>query len=155
MKEGIYPLGIDVMPLWEFSGTAALGITSIPDDKRVYNRAASVLLMNKICEHLGLIRFSIVGNSLGGYLAWAYASAHPEKIDKLVLIDAVGFPMKLPWILRFAAHPLIRPFARLTMPRFFSTGPLTRFTGIKTESGRRPEGVISSLSCGKVEKGLY
>jgi len=34
--------------------------------------------------------FHLVGNSLGGWVAWAYAAKYPEHIDKLVLIDAAG-----------------------------------------------------------------
>lgn len=36
-------------------------------------------------------RASLVGNSLGGWIAAAFAIAHPEKVDRLVLVDAAGF----------------------------------------------------------------
>ena len=34
----------------------------------------------------------LVGNSLGGNIAWAYALEHPGKVNKLILIDASGYP---------------------------------------------------------------
>jgi proline iminopeptidase len=40
---------------------------------------------------LGLERFSILGHSLGGHLAYLYASKHPQRVDSLVLVD-VGPP---------------------------------------------------------------
>ncbi|MDY6905747.1 MAG: alpha/beta hydrolase [Thermodesulfobacteriota bacterium] len=94
------------------------GLSSL-HDKRIYNRAVAVRLMDRLCGQIGLKRFSIAGNSLGGYLAWTYAAAHPEKVEKLILIDPAGFPMSLPWVLRFATHPFVRPFARFSMPRLF------------------------------------
>jgi pimeloyl-ACP methyl ester carboxylesterase len=41
-------------------------------------------------EHLN--RFTIVGNSMGGNVAWEYALAHPEQLEGLVLVDAAGWP---------------------------------------------------------------
>jgi proline iminopeptidase len=40
---------------------------------------------------LGLERFSLLGHSLGGHVAYLYASAHPDRVDSLVLVD-VGPP---------------------------------------------------------------
>ena len=41
---------------------------------------------------LGLERFSLLGHSLGGHVAYLYASAHPDRVDSLVLVD-VGPPL--------------------------------------------------------------
>jgi proline iminopeptidase len=40
---------------------------------------------------LGLERFSLLGHSLGGHVAYLYASAHQDRVDSLVLVD-VGPP---------------------------------------------------------------
>lgn len=42
---------------------------------------------------------SIVGNSMGGGLALAMAVMHPKRVESLVLIDALAFPLKLPFYL--------------------------------------------------------
>ncbi|HVF91461.1 MAG TPA: alpha/beta fold hydrolase [Blastocatellia bacterium] len=42
-------------------------------------------------KELKIDRASLVGNSLGGWTAAAFALAHPEKVDRLVLVDAAGF----------------------------------------------------------------
>jgi pimeloyl-ACP methyl ester carboxylesterase len=39
----------------------------------------------------GLSRFALVGNSMGGNVAWIYALEHPERLDALVLVDAAGW----------------------------------------------------------------
>lgn len=46
-------------------------------------------------DALGLERFSLVGNSFGGGLALAFAAAHPDRVDRLVLMGSVGvsFPI--------------------------------------------------------------
>jgi len=39
-----------------------------------------------------LARFTLVGSSMGGNVAWEYALAHPERVEALVLVDASGWP---------------------------------------------------------------
>lgn len=48
------------------------------------------------------VRPILVGHSLGGAVAVAYALAHPEKVDRLVLIGAVvpGFDYRPSWVYR-------------------------------------------------------
>ncbi|WP_186172352.1 alpha/beta fold hydrolase [Burkholderia gladioli] len=38
----------------------------------------------------------IVGNSSGGYMAWRFAVAYPDRVSKLVLIDPAGYPRSTP-----------------------------------------------------------
>lgn len=42
---------------------------------------------------LKIDKATLVGNSLGGWTAAAFALAHPEKVHKLVLVDAAGFSL--------------------------------------------------------------
>jgi proline iminopeptidase len=41
-------------------------------------------------EHLGLQRIILFGHSWGGILAMAYAAAHPDRVDRLVLVASGG-----------------------------------------------------------------
>lgn len=52
--------------------------------------AAQVADLDAIRAKLGFQKFDLVGHSWGGLLAMGYASAHPEHIDKLVLIDSAA-----------------------------------------------------------------
>ena len=35
----------------------------------------------------------LAGNSLGGYISWATAVFHPERISKLILVDDSGYSL--------------------------------------------------------------
>jgi pimeloyl-ACP methyl ester carboxylesterase len=46
----------------------------------------------------GIDRFTLVGNSMGGWVAMLYALAHPERVERLILEDASGmaWPLSVP-----------------------------------------------------------
>ncbi|MDO9383928.1 MAG: alpha/beta hydrolase [Hyphomicrobiaceae bacterium] len=52
-------------------------------------RSSDILLA--LMDDLGISRATVIGNSVGGRIAWTFAAAHPEKIEKLVLISPDGF----------------------------------------------------------------
>ena len=52
--------------------------------------AAVVQDVDALRLHLKLERLFLVGHSWGGMLAMAYAAAHPDRIDRLILIDSGG-----------------------------------------------------------------
>ncbi len=53
--------------------------------------ASAVADLEGLRAGLGIERLSVLGHSLGGHLAYLYASTHPERVDALVLVD-VGPP---------------------------------------------------------------
>ena len=48
--------------------------------------------VGRMADKLGVGRFVLAGNSMGGGIALRYALAHPDRLDGLVLIDSVGAP---------------------------------------------------------------
>jgi 2-hydroxy-6-oxonona-2,4-dienedioate hydrolase len=64
-------------------------------DKPLLNYRVGTLVdfLDGFMKQVGIERASLVGNSLGGFAAAAYALAHPEKVDRLVLVDAAGFSL--------------------------------------------------------------
>jgi pimeloyl-ACP methyl ester carboxylesterase len=61
-------------------------------------------------DHIELDRAHLVGHSMGGGTSIAFAAAHPERVDHLVLVDTVGVPrpttirervFRLPWLPEF------------------------------------------------------
>ncbi len=49
-----------------------------------------------VVDALGLDRFALVGHSLGAGVGLAYAAMHPERVDRLLLLDAIGDGTQLP-----------------------------------------------------------
>ena len=68
------------------------GLTG-PDPEDDYSTANFVADIGAVADRLGLERFVIGGNSMGGKHALAYAIAHPERLTGLVLVDGSGGPM--------------------------------------------------------------
>lgn len=62
-------------------------------DKPFINYRVGTLVdfLNALYKEWRIERASVVGNSLGGFTALAFALTHPEKVDKLVLVDAAGY----------------------------------------------------------------
>ena len=55
-----------------------------------YEQSEQVALVNAFYAHLGLESCSIVGISYGGEIAMQFASAYPEKVDKLILSNTAA-----------------------------------------------------------------
>lgn len=70
---------------------AGFGYTEVPDGI-VYSRQRWLDQIVALLDALGLERVHVVGNSFGGSMALALAIAHPERVDRLVLMGSVGVP---------------------------------------------------------------
>lgn len=65
-------------------------------DKPVINYRVATLVefLSVFYKKLGIEKATLVGNSLGGWTAAAFALAYPERVEKLVLVDAAGYSPK-------------------------------------------------------------
>lgn len=68
------------------------GLTG-PDPADDYSTDNFVADIGAVADKLGLERFILGGNSMGGKHALAFAIAHPERVTGLVLVDGSGGPM--------------------------------------------------------------
>jgi pimeloyl-ACP methyl ester carboxylesterase len=64
---------------------------SPPDATNSYTDAHSIDLILGLLDQRGIARASLIGNSLGGRIAWTFAATHPERTNKLILISPDGF----------------------------------------------------------------
>jgi len=97
----------------------AFGLTG-PHPANDYSIAAYVHLVNGVLDKLGVTSCVLAGNSLGGQIAWGMASAHPQKVSRLVLVDAAGYPLQstsVPIGFRIARTPGLRVLMEHTLPR--------------------------------------
>lgn len=67
------------------------GLTG-PDPRHDYSRANFRQDIDQVADALGLERFVVGGNSMGGKHALAYAIAHPDRVAGLILVDSGGPP---------------------------------------------------------------
>lgn len=64
--------------------------------------------LEQFAQALNLRRFHLVGNGLGAQIAWFYATEHPERLRKLILLDSPGFEeKKSPMIGLLARTPVL------------------------------------------------
>jgi len=61
-----------------------------PADPRAYTTEDYVADLDQLRDHLGLERMLLLGHSHGGVVAAAYAVAHPERVEKLVLASTLA-----------------------------------------------------------------
>jgi 2-hydroxy-6-oxonona-2,4-dienedioate hydrolase len=47
--------------------------------------------LDKFLDGLGVERATLVGNSMGGWIAALYAIKYPKRVERIVLVDAAGF----------------------------------------------------------------
>jgi len=69
------------------------GKSEIPSDKNVYSIPSLAEDIAVVADSLGVSQFILVGHSMGGAAAIAYAGTHPDRLAGLVL---VGTPGKTP-----------------------------------------------------------
>ena len=131
------------------------GLTGPAPDKSQYRKEEAVRLFEKVVDEMKLEKFYLAGNSLGGYISWNYTLKHPDKVQKLILVDSVGFPQPLPGLLSFASNPLIRPFARHTMPRFLFDDAVEQVYGDKSKVTQELKDRYFDLAMREGNKGSY
>ena len=95
-----------------------------PNRQDDYSIEAYVRFVTQLVDRLGLQRFVLAGNSLGGQVAWATAASLPQRVAQLVLVDASGYspesgsvPPSLPLGFRIARTPGLRVLTQYTLPR--------------------------------------
>lgn len=94
------------------------GLTGNDPTVERYQIAYMVDKLEKFLNKLSVDDVYLAGNSLGGYIAWNYALHRPDRVKKMVLLDAAGFPQDMPFIMNFAALPVIGEMSAFMMPKF-------------------------------------
>lgn len=64
---------------------------SAPDPAGDYSDARSMVVLSALMDRLNVAQATLIGNSIGGRIAWKFAALHPERVTKLVLISPDGF----------------------------------------------------------------
>jgi pimeloyl-ACP methyl ester carboxylesterase len=97
---------------------------SEPDRSGDYSDARTLMLLKALMHQMGIERAVLVGNSIGGRIAWKFAAAYPGLVSKLVLVSPDGFASpgfeygrapKIPVILQLIKYFLPKQILRSTL----------------------------------------
>jgi pimeloyl-ACP methyl ester carboxylesterase len=96
------------------------GLTG-PSPDGDYRIAGYVRFVAAVLDELGVRRCVLVGNSFGGRVAWETALALPARVERLILVDAAGYPRtssaSVPIGFRLAQMPVLNRLMEVTLPR--------------------------------------
>ncbi|GAB2552596.1 alpha/beta fold hydrolase [Nocardia heshunensis] len=88
------------------------GLTG-PRPDRDYHVQTYIHTVAAFMDALGIKTATLVGNSLGGNIAWNFTLDYPDRVHALVLINATGYPGKsLPLGIKLARNPVTRQLLR-------------------------------------------
>jgi len=128
------------------------GLTG-PDPTGDYNDAREIKILIDLMDQLGLPRASLIGNSLGGRIAWNFAAEHPDRVTRLVLVSpdgfaSPGFPYdkapKTPLMMRLLPYVAPRGLLKTNLaaaygrPAAMKQATVTRYRDMLLAPGVRP-----------------
>jgi pimeloyl-ACP methyl ester carboxylesterase len=86
-----------------------------------YSQAGMTKFVAEFADKLGLKQFAIGGNSMGGGIVARYAEEYPDRVTKLILVDAAGMPVqqgdRTPLAFQLARTPVLDQLVYHITPR--------------------------------------
>jgi pimeloyl-ACP methyl ester carboxylesterase len=86
-----------------------------------YSEQGMTIFVKEFADKLGLGRFAIGGNSMGGGVAARFTEEYPNRVTHLILVDAVGmqsqFDDRIPLAFRLARVPVVNRLLLHITPR--------------------------------------
>lgn len=98
----------------------AFGLTGA-NKNNTYDLESYNQFLESFMEKVGVSDFALAGNSLGGSIAWHYASNHQKQVKQLVLVDPGGFPSNKgkPFVFKLAEIPIVNQLLKHITPKSF------------------------------------
>jgi pimeloyl-ACP methyl ester carboxylesterase len=86
-----------------------------------YRIRTYVDFLDQFCKQLKIERASLIGNSMGGWIAAAFTAAFPDRVDRLVLVDAAGYapPKDLDTRTFYGLNPTTREGMKVLVAKVF------------------------------------
>lgn len=97
-----------------------------------YGMEAYVRFVEHALDAIGARRVVLAGNSLGGWIAWRVAVAQPTRVQRLILVDAAGYPFEsqsVPIGFRLARIPVLNVLVQRLLPRSVVEGSVRNVFG--------------------------
>jgi pimeloyl-ACP methyl ester carboxylesterase len=123
-----------------------------PDPTNDYSETRGVQVLAALLDRLNVARATLIGNSIGGKLAWEFAARHPQRVEALALISPDGFaspgfaygkPAHVPALLKLMPYFLPKALVRMSLvpaygdPAALSYATLTRYWDLMRAPGVR------------------
>jgi len=99
----------------------AFGMTG-PHPEEDYSIDSYVEFVHQYVLTIGVDSFALAGNSLGGYIAWAYTLKYPDDVSHLILLDAAGYPSEeetTALAFKLATNPILSKLFKQITPKSF------------------------------------
>jgi pimeloyl-ACP methyl ester carboxylesterase len=110
------------------------GLTG-PDPSGNYSDTRGLQVLAGLMAELSVQEATLIGNSMGGKIAWMFAAEHPERVSRLILVAPDGFSSrefrygrrtKVPLLVRLLPYTLPTFMVRMTLaPAFGNRSALT------------------------------
>jgi pimeloyl-ACP methyl ester carboxylesterase len=113
----------------------AFGLTA-PFPDRNYSINNYVVFIEHFLASKNIDNCILAGNSLGGEIAWQFTVKNPERIEKLILINASGYtfnPKRMPVGLKLAQIPILNNLLTAITPRFMAESSVKNVYADKTK----------------------
>ncbi|TDW45982.1 pimeloyl-ACP methyl ester carboxylesterase [Flavobacterium sp. 270] len=118
--------------------------------------------VNEVLKHLEIKKTAIIGHSMGGYVALAYAELYPDNIEKLVLLnssskeDSAEKKLNRTRAIKAVKQNYVN-FVSLAIGNLFSENNRTRLADdiekVKEQALKTPlQGIVASLEGMKIRK---
>lgn len=117
-----------------------------------YTDVRGMQLLVALMDQLGIAKASLVGHSIGGRLAWRFAAAHPDRVEKLVLVSPDGFASpgfeygknpEVPAMLKLVRYALPKALLKMSLapayasPQVMTDALVTRYHDLLLAPGVR------------------
>ncbi len=127
------------------------GLTG-PDPTGDYSDTRATKILADLMDALHVSRATIIGNSLGGKIAWQFAAAYPDRVARLVLISPDGYESpgfeygkkaEVPAVIRVLPYMLKSFLVRMNLlpayadPRHLTDAVVTRYRDMMIAPGVR------------------
>jgi pimeloyl-ACP methyl ester carboxylesterase len=90
-----------------------------------YSQEGMVKFVKEITDKLGIEKFAIGGNSMGGGVVARFAEEYPQNVTALILVDAGGEPSQMgdhvPLVFKIARTPVLNKLLLYVTPRSLVT----------------------------------
>ncbi|WP_416394842.1 alpha/beta fold hydrolase [Allohahella sp. A8] len=106
------------------------GLTGGPEDIEQFDVEFVYAVFKNFIQYMDAEHFTLAGNSFGGYLSARYAIDHPDKVDRLILIDPSGYSHgDRPLVFKMASTPVVSSIMKVFQPPFMITRNVKRNYG--------------------------